>query len=271
MHADDAEDLHVARGDPAAMRWWYAGVSQSLEETRAEVANMATWDTSWSFGRFGSDEAIGYVGFHGLGTGEGCGFGYLLRRSEWGCGLVVEAARAALAYGFDTVGIRHAELWIDPGNRQSMRVAEKLGARFRGWANTGRLSVTYGITIDEWRGELRPPIAMCLSAVLGVNDLDRAIALWVDGLGFRRRFSTDEVAQVVMGWTSDGGVRLVQRPMPAGRVLVQVGADVDEVVTRATAAGWQLAAPPTNQPWGTRDATVTDPDGNAVLLQGRPD
>ena len=102
-----------------------------------------------------------------------------------------------LAHGFDTVGIRHAELWIDPGNRQSQRVADKLGARFRGFAITGRLSVIHGITRDEWGGgEGRPMVASVVSSV-AVSDIDRAIALWCDGLGFRLSWHVDELAHVV--------------------------------------------------------------------------
>jgi RimJ/RimL family protein N-acetyltransferase len=270
MAAADADDLHVARGDPEAMTWWYAGASPSIEVTRSEVADMATWGTQWVFGRHGDDTVLGYAGFHGLGPEEGCGFGYLLRRDAWGEGLVVEASRALLDHAFRDVGIRHAELWIDPGNRQSQRVAEKLGARFRGWARTGRLSLIHGVTRDEWLGGLGCPVAMSVVPSIEVSSVSRGVALWCEGLGFREAWSADDIAQVVADWTGGPAVRLRIGARFHARLLVDVGIAVDDVTTRATSAGWTLSSPPTDQPWGAREATLADPDGNVVILAGEP-
>ena len=267
LRTEDADDLHLARGDSEAMRWWYAGTSPSVDATRSETAEIAAWGTHWSFGRAGSAHVLGYVGFLGLAPGEGCGFGYLLRRSEWGSGLVVEAASAVLAHGFDIVGIAHAELWIHPGNAQSVRVAEKLGARFRGWAYTGRLSLVHGITDAEWRKDPRPPIAMTVIPVLGVDDLDAAVARWCEAFGFRLGWSSGGVAQVLPSWTGGAAVRLIRGARP-GSVLVQVSVTVDEVVGRAAVAGWDVVAAAEPKSWGTVDATLADPDGNRVTVQG---
>jgi hypothetical protein len=73
-------------------------------------------------------------------------------------------------------GIRHAELWIDPDNVQSQRVAEKLGARLRGWAATGRRSVVHGLTSDEWRGGPGTPDVLAVIPALEVGDLAAASA-----------------------------------------------------------------------------------------------
>jgi RimJ/RimL family protein N-acetyltransferase len=270
MAPDDADDLHVARGDEDAMLWWYAGVSPSVEHTREEIADMATWGTQWVFGRHGEDVVLGYVGFHGLGRDEGCGFGYLLRRDAWGEGLVVEAARALLDHGFREVGIRHAELWIDPANRQSQRVADKLGARFRGWARTGRLSVIHGVTRDEWLGGLGCPIAMSVVPSIEVSDVGREVARWRDGLGFRVAWEMDDIAQVLADWTGGPAVRVRRGTRFGARLIVDVGASVDGLVDRAISAGWRVDAPPTDQPWGGREATLTDADGNVVILAGEP-
>jgi RimJ/RimL family protein N-acetyltransferase/catechol 2,3-dioxygenase-like lactoylglutathione lyase family enzyme len=270
MAASDGDAIHAVRGDAEAMRWWYAGVSPSIEVTREEIADMATWGTQWVFGRHGDDTVLGYVGFHGLGADEGCGFGYLLLRDAWGDGLVVEAARALLDFGFRDVGIRHAELWIDPANRRSQRVADKLGARFRGWARTDRRSVIHGVTRDEWLGGLGSPIAMSVVPAIDVSDLDRAAALWCDGLGFRLSFATDMVAHVLADWTGGPGVRMRRGTRFGGRILVDVASVVDEVTARAVTAGWQLQSPPTDHPWGARESELADPDGNLVVLAGQP-
>jgi RimJ/RimL family protein N-acetyltransferase/catechol 2,3-dioxygenase-like lactoylglutathione lyase family enzyme len=270
MEAGDGDDLHAVRGDPDAMRWWYAGTSPSVEVTREETADMATWGTQWVFGAHGDATVLGYAGFHGLGRDEGCGFGYLLRRDHWGRGLAVEASRALLDHGFRRVGIRHAELWIDPGNRQSQRVAAKLGARFRGWALTDRRTVVHGVTRDEWSGGEGCPIVTGIVPTMHVSDVARALSLWCDGLGFRVGFETDAVAHVLADWTGGAGVRIHRGRRFDGHALLTVGTDVDAVTARAAATGWAVVSPPEDQPWGAREALLRDPDGNEVWLTGLP-
>ena len=272
MRSGDADDLHAVRGDPDAMRWWYAGTSPSIEMTREEVADMSTWGTQWVFGRHGDETVLGFAGFHGLAADEGCGFGYLLRRSEWGAGLVVEASLALFRHGFDDVGIGHAELWIDPDNAQSIRVAEKLGAGHRGWAYTGRLSRIHGITRDQWRGEVERPGAINVVPVVFVSDVTRAMELWIHGFGFRYGWHVGEPArmgQVLSQWTGGPGVRFAHATDRAPTAIsMQIGADVDGAVDWAVATGWRLLEVPEDRPWGTRDAMLADPDGNTVTVAG---
>ena len=54
---------------------------------------------------------------------------YVLNRRYWGRGLVPEAARVLLAFGFRTLGLHRVYVDSDPRNVASMRVAEKLGMR----------------------------------------------------------------------------------------------------------------------------------------------
>jgi RimJ/RimL family protein N-acetyltransferase/catechol 2,3-dioxygenase-like lactoylglutathione lyase family enzyme len=267
----DADDLHVARGDEEAMRWWFQGTSPSPEVTRDETAWLVEQGSWWGFGRTGERTVLGYVGFHRSAEPEPWyGLGYLVRRDEWGRGLVVEAGRRLLAWAFDEVGIRFAELWIHAENRQSQRVAEKLGARFRGWALTGRRSVVYGVTRDEWYGGTGTPDVFAITPAMDVSDLRRAIALWCDGLGCRVDFDTGQTAHVASTWTGGPGVRLRVGDRFDGRVLVSVGTEVDELAERGERAGWVLASAPVDQPWGAREAVLQDPDGNTVWLSGLP-
>jgi RimJ/RimL family protein N-acetyltransferase len=55
--------------------------------------------------------------------------GWRLDPRWWGRGLAPEAARAALAFGFDTVGLAEIVSMTVPANRPSRRVMEKLGMR----------------------------------------------------------------------------------------------------------------------------------------------
>jgi ribosomal-protein-alanine N-acetyltransferase len=53
--------------------------------------------------------------------------GYLLRPEWWGQGVMAEAVGAALRFGFERVGLHSVEATIDPDNRQSRRLLEKVG------------------------------------------------------------------------------------------------------------------------------------------------
>lgn len=50
-----------------------------------------------------------------------------LARRYWGCGYATEAARAALDYGFLTLGLTEIVAVTVPANRRSRRVMERIG------------------------------------------------------------------------------------------------------------------------------------------------
>lgn len=53
--------------------------------------------------------------------------GWRLARTAWGHGFATEAARAALAYGFDVLGLAEIVSMTVPANTRSRHVMEKLG------------------------------------------------------------------------------------------------------------------------------------------------
>jgi RimJ/RimL family protein N-acetyltransferase len=53
--------------------------------------------------------------------------GWVLAKSAWGKGFATEAARAALKWGWEHFGSVRAICVVSPGNRASIRVAEKCG------------------------------------------------------------------------------------------------------------------------------------------------
>jgi ribosomal-protein-alanine N-acetyltransferase len=54
---------------------------------------------------------------------------YILNPSYWGRGIIPEAARALLGFGFDELGLHRIIIDCEPANANSMRVAQKLGMR----------------------------------------------------------------------------------------------------------------------------------------------
>lgn len=81
----------------------------------------------WAVEVLDEAELIGYVGLAEhpfMPTPE---IGWRLARKFWGRGLATEAARAALADGFERVGLTEVVSFTIPANVRSTRVMERLG------------------------------------------------------------------------------------------------------------------------------------------------
>ncbi|MEV1146724.1 GNAT family N-acetyltransferase [Micromonospora sp. NPDC049799] len=75
-------------------------------------------------------EFVGVTGLDRMDEGmpfSGVEVGWRLARSAWGHGYATEAARAALAYGFDTVGLPEILAVIAVPNLRSHALARRLG------------------------------------------------------------------------------------------------------------------------------------------------
>ena len=133
----DAEALFAAGPDPAVQR--YTSVPTPFTRADADdliAATRAGWQTgdrlSWAVREQGV--LVGIVGLYrvdGKGSGE---FGYWLAAPARGRGLLTEAARTALDWGFsaDGAALARIEWHAVVGNTASARVAERLGFRFEG-------------------------------------------------------------------------------------------------------------------------------------------
>lgn len=80
------------------------------------------------------DRAIGMALLKDVDRTEGRGeLGYWVGRPYWGKGIATGAARAALAYGFETLGLRSIQAVTLEANPASLRVLLRLG-----FVETGR-------------------------------------------------------------------------------------------------------------------------------------
>jgi len=112
-----------------------------------------------------------------------------------------------------------------------------------------------------------------------VNDLDKSLGWYRDVLGF----------EVEETWKDEADGKVVGVSLKAGNVSFMIGQDdwkkgrdrkkgegfrlycetkksVDDLARQIEAKGGQLDSPPTDQPWGTRDITLTDPDGFKITI-----
>lgn len=95
--------------------------TERMEQKRTEL-------TDWSFTIFLGDEVCGNISLMGYEALADLGeIGYWLRSDLCGRGLMTEAGRAVVDFGFEDVGCHRLELRAAESNPASIRVAEKLG------------------------------------------------------------------------------------------------------------------------------------------------
>lgn len=129
---DAYEQIH---GDPEVQKY--------LTVVGTRTGRAAAWRTlalvlgHWQMRGYGHwtlvEKATGaIVGRAGLWNPEGwpgLEVGWLIGRPYWGRGLATEAAREAVAFGFEAMTAPRLISMIHPDNAPSIRVAEKVGLR----------------------------------------------------------------------------------------------------------------------------------------------
>ena len=106
-----------------------------------------------------SGEIVGRIGPWFPQGWPGPEVGWSLTPRLWGRGLAYEGATAAIDYAFDTLGWDEVVHTIRPENAASIRLAERLGSRFRGEATLpspfNRATGLWGQTREAWRARRR--------------------------------------------------------------------------------------------------------------------
>jgi RimJ/RimL family protein N-acetyltransferase len=130
----DREPFAALNADPRVAR--YLGGPLSREESDALVARIETHFDQRGFGLWaveirGGASFAGYIGLavprfeaHFTPCVE---IGWRLSAEHWGQGYATEGARAALAFGFESLGLEEIVSFTVPANLPSRRVMEKIG------------------------------------------------------------------------------------------------------------------------------------------------
>jgi ribosomal-protein-serine acetyltransferase len=115
---------------PELRPWLAWAVDGDLASTRSftEAAERAWGSTEWTFTIFVDGGVAGGIGLNRyeplLNSAQ---IGYWMRSDLAGRGLITEAARLLVEFAFGDLKLHRLELHAAPGNRGSVRVAEKLG------------------------------------------------------------------------------------------------------------------------------------------------
>ena len=104
-----------------------------------------------------------------------------------------------------------------------------------------------------------------------VADVQAAAKCYEDGLGLVRDWADDNHVQFKLPTkgNAEGAWLLLHRtseeskPQYLGYFTVE---DVDATVSRLEETGFTITQQPSDAPWGVREASVSDPDGNGLTL-----
>jgi len=137
---DDAPDLLVSTSDPEVARYttWepYDSVKQAEDFLRSVISNYERDEpANWGLELRENERFIGMCGFmadswdpeHARAS-----LGYAIGREHWGRGLVSEAVRAAIQFGFEKLSLNRIEARCVAENTASERVMQKAGMGYEG-------------------------------------------------------------------------------------------------------------------------------------------
>ena len=111
----------------------------------------------WALEVKGEGRLVGYCGLRHLAPTDEVELLYGCDRAHWGRGLVTEAARASLRYGFERMKFARIMAVTDHENRGSRRVMEKCGMRYeRDAVYFDVPCVYYALNREDYRADGAP-------------------------------------------------------------------------------------------------------------------
>jgi ribosomal-protein-alanine N-acetyltransferase len=160
----DVDGLHACFGDREAMRYWIFAACKNKAETARWVRVLARAAPikyqAWAVAEKRGDRCIGMVNYHHREAhNRRLEIGYILAPSHHGKGLMTEALQALIGHCIDKLRTHRIEAMINPANKASIRLVERLGFRREG-----------GPLRDYWQIDGRPVSVL----VYGFIATDRA-------------------------------------------------------------------------------------------------
>jgi len=162
MH--DVEDVFAYASSPEVARYVVWTAHETIEDSRTFVASvLEQYDNGvispWGIENRDNGRLIGTCGFASWNISHArAEIGYALGREYWGRGYMTEAARHALAFGFEHMGLNRIQARCEVDNVGSARVMEKIGMSYEGTLRqqmfvkgTYRDMKMYSVLRRDWR------------------------------------------------------------------------------------------------------------------------
>lgn len=132
---DDLPAFSVIRANAEVMQHISTRKPQTVEEVRWVLQLIIrNWRDigfdRWAVVDKANNRLLGWCGLNYLDDTEEVEIGYGIAREYWGQGLIPEAAKATLRYGFEELHLEKIVAVAFPENQASQRVMQKLGMRY---------------------------------------------------------------------------------------------------------------------------------------------
>ena len=161
LSPDHLGDLLRMNRDPRVMAT-LGGVRPDEETERYLRDNLEHWERYrfgiWAFRDRTDGSFVARAGLRHtrVGGNDEVELAYALRSEYWGRGLATELAEAAVALGFERLGLEDVVAFTLPTNRGSWRVMEKTGFEYeRDVVHAGLPHVLYRIIASGWKRDSR--------------------------------------------------------------------------------------------------------------------
>lgn len=140
MRVSDAADMYAYSRRPSVTEYLTWDPHTSVEETRDYLTYVGqryrTGDFhDWSMICKEDGHMIGTCGFTSFNClADSAEIGYVLNPAYQGQGLATEAVRRVLKFGFEELSLHRIEAHFIQGNDASLRLMERVGMTFEGYA-----------------------------------------------------------------------------------------------------------------------------------------
>ena len=139
MRLDDARAMFAYASDPEVTRYVLFDTHRSLEDSETFLRFAVEGYERRDFGGWGLvlKDSGAFVGTCGVDFGYApeharAELGYVLSREHWGKGLMPEAVRAVIRFGFGRMELNRIQARCIAENTASARVMEKAGMTYEG-------------------------------------------------------------------------------------------------------------------------------------------
>ena len=159
----DVDDLYALHSDATVLRYWDSPPWTERERAALFIAKGRQVEEEGTGARPAVERRAdgAFLGWCGLTSWNpdhrSASLGYCFGQAAWGQGFATEAARALLAWAFDTLDLNRVQAEADTRNAASARVLEKLGFRLEGTLREDCVvdgdvsdSWVYGLLRREW-------------------------------------------------------------------------------------------------------------------------
>jgi len=285
LSPQDSQNLYSPMSDSATMQFWNEPPHESLETTKHWVEKIVSHPRHcfWSICLQGQDQTIGFIGF--LRHQRVPNFIYLLRSEYWRQGLMAEAARGVLTYGFRQLGLDRTEARVQKGNQASQALLQNLG-----FASVGRQIQQYahfsesieililGLRSEEYLHLIpsfpKAPEFQTLEPVLPVNNVQDTVNYYCHKLGFHMDFLWGDPpihGAVSYGEWSTQTVRIQFRatqqnspPRTDGEMYILIEPEIQSLYNQYQFQGVTILKELVLQPWGMQEFAIQDCNGYII-------